>query len=199
MAARHQVINDFRLVDRSLPKVRLCHNPSTTRYSSTFVRVAPLGTQAPSAAGGPGRGGGGRGEGGIRTGWPPGEASWGACGPLAIKGRPRASEGAVTAYAPRRTVLDKILVDAARDAGAEVREGFTVDEVVMQDGAVIGICGHGEGGKMVFERSRIVVGADGRHSHVAKAVQPEQYNAQPPLLLGSYTYWSALPARGFDN
>ena len=38
-------------------------------------------------------------------------------------------------------MLDKILVDAAADAGAEVREGFTVDEVVVEDGAVVGIRG----------------------------------------------------------
>ena len=50
-------------------------------------------------------------------------------------------------YAPRRTVLDKILVDAAADAGAEVRERFTVEEIVVEDGAVVGIRGHGEGGE----------------------------------------------------
>src|SRR5689334_10961725 len=35
------------------------------------------------------------------------------------------------AYAPRRTVLDKVLLDAAAEAGAEIREGFTVDDVVF--------------------------------------------------------------------
>ena len=34
-----------------------------------------------------------------------------------------------------------------REAGAEVREGFTVDEVVVEDGAVVGIRGHGEDGR----------------------------------------------------
>ncbi len=57
-----------------------------------------------------------------------------------------AVDGISTAYAPRRTVLDKILVDAAASAGAEVRERFTVDEVVVEDGAVVGIRGHDEGG-----------------------------------------------------
>ena len=41
---------------------------------------------------------------------------------------PRAPTPPVS-YAPRRTVLDKLLVDAASEAGAEVREGFTVEEV----------------------------------------------------------------------
>src|SRR5918994_894049 len=44
-------------------------------------------------------------------------------------------------YSPRRTILDKILVDAAREAGAEVREGFVVEEVLTDDGHVTGIRG----------------------------------------------------------
>ena len=41
-----------------------------------------------------------------------------------------------------------------------------------------------------------MVGADGRHSLVAEAVRPEQYNERPPLLAGYYTYWSGLPIDG---
>ena len=42
----------------------------------------------------------------------------------------------------------------------------------------------------------MVVGADGRHSRVAEAVRPPQYNERPPLLAGYYTYWSDLPMDG---
>jgi 2-polyprenyl-6-methoxyphenol hydroxylase-like FAD-dependent oxidoreductase len=42
----------------------------------------------------------------------------------------------------------------------------------------------------------VVIGADGRHSLVARAVQPEQYHEKPPLLCGYYTYWSGLPMDG---
>ena len=41
-----------------------------------------------------------------------------------------------------------------------------------------------------------MVGADGRHSLVAEAVRPDQYNERPPLLAGYYTYWSGLPMDG---
>ena len=58
------------------------------------------------------------------------------------------------AYGPRRTVLDKLLVDAASEAGAEVREGFTVEDVVIEDGSVAGIRGHSK---------------DGKHGHRARA------------------------------
>src|SRR6516162_11473678 len=50
-------------------------------------------------------------------------------GPFVIEGAPGGADNAV-AYAPRRTVLDKLLVDAAAEAGVEVREGFGVEEIL---------------------------------------------------------------------
>src|SRR3954466_374757 len=54
-------------------------------------------------------------------------------GPFTLAGSPGTGEAPV-GYCVRRTVLDKLLVDAAAEAGAEVREGFTVDELVIEDG-----------------------------------------------------------------
>jgi 2-polyprenyl-6-methoxyphenol hydroxylase-like FAD-dependent oxidoreductase len=119
-------------------------------------------------------------------------------GPFTLRGRPRPVDGVRTAYAPRRTVLDKLLVDAAARAGAEVREGFTVEEVLLDDGAVGGIRGHDQGGASVVERARVVIGADGRHSHVAKAVGPEHYNEKPMLQWSYYSYWSGFPVSGME-
>jgi flavin-dependent dehydrogenase len=116
-------------------------------------------------------------------------------GPVKISGSPGTDEHPV-AYAPRRTVLDKILVDGADEAGAEVREGFTVEEVVTEDGRVVGIRGHGKDGKTVTERSTVLVGADGRHSRIAADVRAEQYNEASPILCGYYTYWSGFPSHG---
>jgi flavin-dependent dehydrogenase len=99
-------------------------------------------------------------------------------------------------YCARRIILDKLLVDAAAEAGAEVREGFTVEEILVEDGAVVGIKGHSKNGESVIERARVVVGADGRHSLVADTVKPEQYNEKPPLLAAYYSYWSDLPMNG---
>ena len=70
-------------------------------------------------------------------------------GPVVISGRPRPIDGNATAVAPRRTVLDKLLVDAAARAGAEVRERFTVDEVIIEDGTVVGVRGKHAGGRAV--------------------------------------------------
>jgi 2-polyprenyl-6-methoxyphenol hydroxylase-like FAD-dependent oxidoreductase len=116
-------------------------------------------------------------------------------GPFTISGSPGTHDVPV-AYCPRRTVLDKLLVESAVGAGVEVREGFTVGEVLIEAGVVVGIKGHSSGGAIVTERSRLVVGADGRHSVVAAAVHPEQYNERPPLLAPYYTYWRDLPMDG---
>lgn len=116
-------------------------------------------------------------------------------GPITIEGSPGPDDSAFS-LSPRRIVLDKILVDAAAEAGAEVREGFTVENVVTRDGAVVGITGHGRDGATVTERARVVIGADGRHSKVAEAVGPDHYNERPPLLAVYYAYFSGIPMNG---
>jgi 2-polyprenyl-6-methoxyphenol hydroxylase-like FAD-dependent oxidoreductase len=131
----------------------------------------------------------------VATGCPPIHTYAFDFGAFQLAGAPGTPEEPV-AYAPRRTVLDQILVDAAAESGAEVREGFTVDEVLFEDGRATGIRGHEKGGKPVEERARVVVGADGLRSTVAEAVEPEQYNEKTPLLAAYYSYWSDLPLDG---
>ena len=63
------------------------------------------------------------------------------CGPFTLSGTPDL-EGTV-AYGPRRTVLDKVLLDAAIEAGSEVREGFSVESMVHEHDHVIGYAGTG--------------------------------------------------------
>src|SRR5215218_9124685 len=75
----------------------------------------------------------------VATGCPPVDNYSFDFGPITISGTPLPAGAGSTAYAPRRTVLDTVLVDAASDAGAEVREAFTVDEIVMEHGKVTGI------------------------------------------------------------
>jgi 2-polyprenyl-6-methoxyphenol hydroxylase-like FAD-dependent oxidoreductase len=129
------------------------------------------------------------------TGCPPIDTYAYDFGPFTISGAPGTND-APLAYCPRRTVLDKLLVDAAGEAGAEIREGFTVEEMLTENDRIVGIKGHSKGSDTVTERARVVVGADGRRSVVALAVKPEQYNDRPPLLAGYYTYWSGLPMDG---
>ena len=120
-------------------------------------------------------------------------------GPVGIKGSPRAVDGIAHGYGPRRTILDKLLVDAAVEAGAELREGFTVDEILFENGSVSGIRGHVKGGQNVTEKAKVVIGADGKHSLLAKAVKPKSYNERPSQLAMYYAYWSDLPVEGFET
>lgn len=94
---------------------------------------------------------------------------------------------------PRRTVLDKILVDAARAAGAEVREGTIVEEVIMEDSAAVGIRGR-VGDDPFEERARVVVGADGRESFVARQVSAAAYNEVEGTTAGYYGYFKDFEA-----
>ncbi|MFC5729546.1 MULTISPECIES: NAD(P)/FAD-dependent oxidoreductase [Nocardioides] len=119
-------------------------------------------------------------------------------GPFRIAGSPRSDDGVYDALCPRRTVLDYLLVEAAVAAGAELRERFSVDDLLVEDGRVAGVRGHGAGGKAVTERARVVVGADGRHSLVAKAVQAPRYHEAQTIAVAYYAYWSGLPAEGFE-
>jgi 2-polyprenyl-6-methoxyphenol hydroxylase-like FAD-dependent oxidoreductase len=52
---------------------------------------------------------------------------------------------------------------------------------------VIGVRGHGAAGRRAVERARIVIAADGRKSHVFRAVGAEQYVDKPRLQVGQYT------------
>lgn len=131
----------------------------------------------------------------VETGCPPIDTYAFDFGPVSLAGAPGTAD-APLAYCPRRTILDRLLVDAARESGAEVREGFTVDEIVLDEGRVTGISGRSGSGAAVSERAAVVVGADGRHSLVARAVRPAQYGEKPPLLCGYYAYWSGLPMNG---
>ena len=131
----------------------------------------------------------------LATGCPPIDTYAFDLAPCTISGTPGTADSPVS-YSPRRTVLDKLLVDAASEAGAEIREGFTVEELVIEDGQVIGVRGHGRGGRTVTEYARVTIGADGRYSFVAKALRPEQYHEKPKLQVSYYTYYSDLPMNG---
>jgi flavin-dependent dehydrogenase len=105
-------------------------------------------------------------------------------------------EGVNAVHSPRRTILDKILVDAAVQAGAELREGFIAEDLIWEGERVVGIRGRTTRGSAIEERARIVIGADGRHSFVAKAVNAAVYNQHPVLTCGYYGYWEGVALKG---
>lgn len=120
-------------------------------------------------------------------------------GPFALVGGVTGPNGGRGGLCPRRTVLDKLLVDAAVESGVELREGFTVESLVWEGDSVVGIRGHARGGQSVEERAQIVIGADGVHSFVAKRVEAPEYDAKPPLATYFYSYFSNVEAPDFEQ
>jgi flavin-dependent dehydrogenase len=113
-------------------------------------------------------------------------------GPFALRGTiPDANDG-MGGFCPRRTVLDSILVNAAAESGAEVRDGFVVDELLVTNDTVVGIRGHATGNKPIEERARIVIGADGVNSFVARSIRAPKYDPQPVAACGYYSYFSGV-------
>jgi 2-polyprenyl-6-methoxyphenol hydroxylase-like FAD-dependent oxidoreductase len=113
--------------------------------------------------------------------------------PISLK--PYAGVGAL--YAPRRTVLDSLLVDAAEAAGAQLRFGLSVTDLLTDGGRVVGVVLRDAAGNAWTERAGLVIGADGRNSLVASLV------AAPTLTAGShkaaylYGYWPADDLDGY--
>jgi 2-polyprenyl-6-methoxyphenol hydroxylase-like FAD-dependent oxidoreductase len=113
-------------------------------------------------------------------------------GPFALKGSVPVANHGEGGLCPRRTVLDKILIDAAAESGVEVREDYTVNEVLYEHDKVAGIRGSAHGGHPAEERAQIVIGADGVHSLVARAVRAPEYDSRPVLACSYYSYFSGV-------
>lgn len=114
-------------------------------------------------------------------------------GPFALTGAHPPFEGVSDCYAPRRTVLDTVLVEAAAKAGVEVRGNSPVEDVVRDKDMVTGVRCKTESGSVVVENARVVIGADGRNSIIAHSTRAEEYNVKPKLACWYYSYWSGLP------
>jgi 2-polyprenyl-6-methoxyphenol hydroxylase-like FAD-dependent oxidoreductase len=118
-------------------------------------------------------------------------------GPLV--GANLAVDGVALGYGPRRGVLDKILVDAAVEAGAELREGVVVEEFTTDGDRITGIRGRdSRSGAPVTERAGVTIGADGRNSRLARAVRAPIYEAAPAVTCWYFAYWSGVPGAGLE-
>jgi flavin-dependent dehydrogenase len=110
----------------------------------------------------------------------------------------RPSPGVEALYAPRRLLLDRILADAAAEAGAEVRHRTAVTEVVREDGRVVGVRARDEHGRERVIRAAMTVGADGVRSTVATQVGApiaRQGRSGGAVL---YRYHADLPTVGYE-
>ena len=96
-------------------------------------------------------------------------------------------------YCPRRERLDGLLQQAAVGAGAELLDRTRVTSLLRENGRVAGVRAVSAGGERTFTAS-LVVGADGRHSTVARLVEAEEYLGYDAGRAGFWGYWNA-PSR----
>jgi flavin-dependent dehydrogenase len=107
--------------------------------------------------------------------------------------------GVDVVYAPRRTVLDPIIMAAAERAGAEVYEGITIDGVSRdRNGRVGGVVGHDDRGHPLHVGARVVVGADGWRSRIARDVRAPIHDERARTNAVHYAYWSGLEDVGME-
>jgi flavin-dependent dehydrogenase len=109
------------------------------------------------------------------------------------------AHGVDALYAPRRTVLDRILIDAARREGATVRYGVNVTDVVRDAaGRVVGVRGQHIAGGHVEPRARWIVGADGARSVIARAVGAPIERAGTAAMAYMYGYWDGIGSDAYE-
>jgi flavin-dependent dehydrogenase len=113
--------------------------------------------------------------------------------PITIK----PSHGVHALYAPRRTVLDPIIAAGARQAGAEVRFGVAVSDLLREGSAVTGVIGRDDTGTF-RATADVVVGADGIRSTVARVVDAPVTRRGSSDNAVIYGYWEGVEAAGYE-
>lgn len=99
-----------------------------------------------------------------------------------------------TTYAPRRFVLDPILAAGAVAAGVEFRESCAVTDLVFEDDRVVGVRYTTPGGTEATDRAKLVVGADGMRSLVARKTGAQNVVEHPRMTCTYYSYWAGVPS-----
>jgi 2-polyprenyl-6-methoxyphenol hydroxylase-like FAD-dependent oxidoreductase len=116
-----------------------------------------------------------------------------------LVGRDLVVDGVALGYGPRRDRLDQVLVDAAAEAGVEIRQGFAVEDITVDGDRITGIRGRdARGGAPVTEAATLTIGADGRNSRLAQAVGAPAHESTPPLTCWYFSYWSGVPSPGLE-
>jgi len=119
-------------------------------------------------------------------------------GPESIRVEIKPEHGVTHLCAPRRTMLDRVLVDAAAEAGADIRHGVSlVDLNVGPDGRVSGVTLKDSDGEAVTVATDVVIGADGRQSLVARLVCAETYVEGVGASDYVYGYFEDMPGDGY--
>ncbi|MBI06252.1 MAG: FAD-dependent oxidoreductase [Rhodospirillaceae bacterium] len=106
-----------------------------------------------------------------------------------MHGPPPPFSGVAHSIAPRRDILDGELAAAAERAGAELQFNCRVNGLMFEDGRVVGVEAKDKEGCKFQARTKLVIGADGPGSMVAKCTAAEEYHVEPPLQSNIWSYW----------
>jgi 2-polyprenyl-6-methoxyphenol hydroxylase-like FAD-dependent oxidoreductase len=135
----------------------------------------------------------------VATGCPPISGLTIDLGDFPLQGADLVVDGVALGYAPRRSVLDQLLVDAAVEAGAEFRDASDVKEFTADGDRLTGIRTRStSNGTVLVDRATMVVGADGRRSRVAAAVCADTYDACPATACWYFSYFSGVHLDGCE-
>jgi flavin-dependent dehydrogenase len=135
----------------------------------------------------------------LSTGCPPLTALTTDLGDFPLTAADLVADGVPIACGPRRTALDRVLVEAAVEAGAELRAGFSVEALTTDGDRVTGIRGGDRrAGTAMTEHAAITVGADGRNSHLARTVRAAESEQVPSLTCWYFSYWADVPGEGLE-
>ena len=108
------------------------------------------------------------------------------------------THGVNALYAPRRTILDRLLVEAASEAGAEVRHGHALAGLLRSSGGrVRGAAIRDREGSLIEIQAGLIVGADGMGSTVSRLVGASVCRAGRHASAVTYGYWSGLQMSGY--
>jgi 2-polyprenyl-6-methoxyphenol hydroxylase-like FAD-dependent oxidoreductase len=129
----------------------------------------------------------------LDTGCPPISRLTSDWGDIRLTGTPPPYESTRIGVCPRRYIIDKLLIDAATESGAEFEENFLVTGLLGEQDRVRGVRGRTKAGAQVAVPARFVVGADGMRSFVARSVRAQEYDTVEPLTITYYTYFENLP------
>ncbi|MFE9812656.1 NAD(P)/FAD-dependent oxidoreductase [Streptomyces sp. NPDC005227] len=103
-------------------------------------------------------------------------------------------DGLRTTYAPRRYVLDPILADGAVAAGVDFQQGCAVNDLLFDGDRVTGVRYTTPAGTVTTEGARLVVGADGMRSLVARKTGAPNVIEHPRMTCTYYSYWAGVPS-----
>jgi flavin-dependent dehydrogenase len=130
----------------------------------------------------------------VASGCPPTRTQTSYLGDFRLSAHNLELDGVAWGYGPRRAVLDRILVEAAVAAGAELMTGVAVEDLLTDGDRVVGV----RTARSTPIRARLTIGADGKHSRVAQAVQAPVEEHVPTLTCWYFSYFRDVPEVDFE-